>query len=147
MPPQVANYPSAILGNLPRSTPANRLAVRFLKSRRNSVLDIPSQLKSAAGIVDGFREQTQPVHSFLSYAQEYWLFHTKEFKPGRVVGVTLSQRLIDGEVKTVKKPWAPDRYIEWIVQNEHWALINQNLTKLSNSPYAAYKAGNLLLNS
>lgn len=46
--------------------------------------------------MDEFKEQTQPNHPFLPYAQEYWLFHTKEYMPARIMGVDLWYSLIDG---------------------------------------------------
>lgn len=102
--PQVELYPSAILsGSLPRSNIA-RLAVRLLRGRGNSRIDIHSQLKAAAGIVGEPKERTQPAHAFLPYAQEYWLFHTKELKPARLLGDHLWQSLIDGaDINAVSK--------------------------------------------
>lgn len=104
-----------------------------------------------AKIEGGSKEQTQPVHPFLSYAQEYWLFHTKFFKPASVAGYDLWQHLIDDEVETIELPWAPkkwqdfdDEYIEWIIQNEHWALIDRSLAKFIKEP-SHHAAANLLL--
>lgn len=160
MVPQENNYPSAILDkSLPQSNIANRLAVRLLKRRQNFRLDIPGQLKSATEIVIGpkeeFNQQEQQSHPFLSYAQEYWLFHTKEFGLDRTTGYTLWRRLLDEEVKTIDLPWAPKRwrdfeddYMFWILKNEHWALINRTLLKLAvqfRSPFDNYRATNLVL--
>lgn len=136
---QVKSYPSAMIGrSLPRSDIVNRLAVRLLKNRPSSTLDVHSQLRKAAGILDGSKEETaQPAHLFLSYAQEYWLFHTISFKPAIVAGYPLWKRLIDGKVDIVQLPWAleskldfGDEYMNWITQIEHFALINHSLVEL-----------------
>lgn len=87
--PQAIDYPSAILESLPRSNFANRLAVKLLKTRKDPGLDVQGHLKIAAGIVDESKKQTQPAHSLLSYAQEYWLHHTKSFRPGKAAGYIL----------------------------------------------------------
>ena len=134
--PQVINYPLAILGGLSRSSIANKLAVRLLKSRGDSRIDIQSQLRTAAGIVDRSKEPTQPSHFFLSYAQEYWLFHTKAFGPGRVpdsANYYQWRNLVDGRVNVVKMPrqWTEHNNesmktierMKWSIQIEHWALI------------------------
>ena len=149
---QEKHYPSAILsGSLPRSNIANRLAVRILKSRGNTKLDFQSQLRTAAGIVSESKE-TQPAHSFFLYAQEYWLFHTKFFKPSRVAGYTLWQKLINGDhVRAIGLPWAPKKWhdfgydlMEWITQNEHWALIDQSLVTFTKNP-SHYEATKFLI--
>ena len=149
--PQLANYPSAILESLPRSSFANRVAVKLLKSRESFKVDIHSQLKTAAGIVGESNDFTEGSHPFLSYAQEYWHIHTKAFRPTRAQGYTLWNRLIDGEVKTIELPWAPkkwhafgDEYMKWIIQNEHWALIYRTLFKFATSPID-YKAAEPIL--
>lgn len=135
---QPRNYPSAILGgSLPQSNIANRLAVRLLKNRESPRLDIHSQLKIAAGIVDRSGDQLQLAHPFLQYAQDYWLFHTRAFRLTRVPGYHLWRCLIDENAKKiVDLPWAPenwldfgDKYMTWIMQNEHWALIDRTLAR------------------
>ncbi|MCJ1461962.1 hypothetical protein MMC07_000562 [Pseudocyphellaria aurata] len=137
---QSRHFPSAILGgSLPRSNIANRLAVRLLKNREGPTLDIHSQLKVAAGIVDRSEDQHQLAHSFLQYAQDYWLFHTRAFRTTRVPGYHLWQCLIDENFdKIIDLPWAPenwhdlgDKYMTWIMQNEHWALIKQTVARIA----------------
>lgn len=99
---RVKDYPSAILGaSLPQSNIANRLAGRLMKGVGDSELDIDSQFKKAAGILDGSNEQVQTAHIFLPYAQEYWLFQTRFSRPARVVEYSLWQCLIDGKINTI----------------------------------------------
>ena len=112
--PQAINYLSIVQGSLPQSSFANRLAVKLLRSRRNFKLDIHSQMKSAAIIMEETKAEAQTAHFFLSYAQEYWLFHTKSYNPSRVAGSALWQRLINEEVETIKLPWtSSDEKIRW----------------------------------
>ena len=136
--PQAINYPSAILGSLSQSNVANKLAVKLLKSMGDSRLDIQNQLKTAAGLLDESKEQTQTAYSFLPYAQEYWLFHTKAFTPGRFRGYSLWKRLAEGKVGTVRLPWESTAHInggiewmKWSLQNKHWALIDQGLVEIN----------------
>ena len=145
-PPGI-NYPSAILGDISGSSFANRLAVRLLKNRRNPGFDIRSQLRVAAGIVDESKEQDQVAHAFLSYAQEYWLFHTKAFT-NESVSYTLWLRLIDGEVNTVKLPleWTMHKAerinmierMRWSTHNEHSALINRIVERITWGQHQQY---------
>lgn len=134
---QAINYPSAILGGLSRSSITNKWAVRLLKSRGDSRIDIQSQLRTAAGILDGSKEPAQPAHFFLSYAQEHWLFHTKAFAPGRIPTYANYRQwanLVDGWVDAVKMPlqWTEQNNkrmemierMKWSIQNENWALIH-----------------------
>ena len=151
MLPQVVNYPSAILGSLPGPSFANKWAMRLLKSRGDSTLDIHKLLKTAAGVVPGSKERTQSAHPFLSYAQEYWLIHTKSFHCRTHPTYLLWQRLINEEVKMIKLPWAPkkwnefgDEYMEWIIQNKHWALIGKSLVDFSKGQGHAVPARILL---
>ncbi|MCJ1463906.1 hypothetical protein MMC07_002515 [Pseudocyphellaria aurata] len=138
MVPQLKNYPSAILdGILTQSNLANKLAMKILKSRGGSRVDIHHQLGTAARIAGGSK-QVPLAHPFFPYAQEFWLFHTKAFSPTRVAEYSLWQRLIDGRAAIIELPWSPkkwydfdDEYLKWIIQNEHWALIDLSLARLT----------------
>ena len=149
--PHIDNYPSAILGSLSEPNVASRWAMRLLRSKRDSRLDIHVPLKSAAGVVDRPKEPIRSAHPFLLYAQDYWLFHTKLFHLTTKPRFDLWKRLIGGEVETVKLPWAPkkwddfgDECMEWIIQNKHWALIDQSVQKFARDPNPG-KAARLLL--
>jgi ankyrin repeat protein len=130
-PSQSINLPSAILsGTLPRSKTANKLALRLLKARGDTKYDILPQLREAASLARESNKQIQQEYSFLSYAQEYWLFHSKRFERSREKSYSLWRRLVTGTVSTVKPPWAPEYwsdlgfgFLQWMVQNEHGALL------------------------
>ncbi|MCJ1426002.1 hypothetical protein MMC29_003904 [Sticta canariensis] len=133
------NYPSAILrGSLPQSN-INRLAVRFLRSKKSSRFDLQSQLKTAVQIVDRSEKPTPQAHSFLPYAQEHWLFHTKMFKPTRVPVYNLLKRLVHKEVETVESPRALDRLLQFdddlvaFARNlKHFSVLSRALDLLLN---------------
>ncbi|MCJ1465075.1 hypothetical protein MMC07_003691 [Pseudocyphellaria aurata] len=133
--------PSAILGgSVSRSNLATRLAVRLLKSRETPSLDIHGRLRTVAGIGD-HKEQIKPAHAFLPYAQDYWLFHTKFFRSARESGYRLWIRLVQGKVGMIELPWESnedvgDGYMEWILQNEHWALINRTISQIAKDALA-----------
>jgi ankyrin repeat protein len=128
---QAVDVPSAILrGTLPRSKIVNKLALRLLKSRGDAEYDIFSQLQEAAGHATEFKNRIRREHSFLSYAQEYWLFHSKSFEPTREISYPLWRRLVTGVVGTVRLPWTPEDWsdlgfelLKWTVENEHGALL------------------------
>jgi hypothetical protein len=137
---QSINLPAAILsGTLPRSQIANKLALRLLKARGDTKYDIYPQLKEAASLARESNQQIQQEYSFLSYAQEYWLFHSKRFEPSREKSYPLWRRLVTGSVSTVKLPWAPEDWsdlgfesFQWTVENEHGALLYLTLSRLEN---------------
>jgi ankyrin repeat protein len=145
---QSINLPSAILsGTLPRSKTANKIALRLLKARGDTKYDILPQLQEAASLTREPNKQMQQEYSFLSYAQEYWLFHSKRFERSREKSYSLWRRLVTGSVSTVKLPWAPENWanlgfalLRWMVRNEHGALLylifdgleNRNAANIGN---------------
>jgi ankyrin repeat protein len=137
---QSINLPSAILsGTLPRSKTANKIALRLLKARGDTKYDILPQLQEAASLTREPNKQMQQEYSFLSYAQEYWLFHSKRFERSREKSYSLWRRLVTGSVGTVKLPWAPENwanlgfaFLRWMVRNEHGALLYLIFDRLEN---------------
>lgn len=68
------------------------------------------------------------------------------FKTAREREYTLWQRLIDKKVETVELPWAPndwrdfgEKYIRWITQNGHWALIDRSVVEVGKFPIVKMK--------
>ena len=93
----------------------------------------------AAGLVGESNKQIQQEYSFLSYAQEYWLFHSKRFEPNREKSYPLWRRLVTGVISTVKLPWAPEdwsdlgfEFLQWTLQNEHGALLYPTFALLND---------------
>jgi hypothetical protein len=116
---------------------ANKLALRLLKIKGDTTYDIYPQLKEAACLAEESNKQIQQEYSFLSYAQEYWLFHSKRFEPNREISYPLWRRLVIGSVRTVKLPWTPEDWIDlgfnffqWIEQNDHGALLYLTFDRL-----------------
>lgn len=166
LPRSRSNSSEMLEGSRPRYHIANRFEARLPKSNRrftfrsiwggseaseptireNSRPETHSRLKAIPENEVGFKERTRRAHPFLSYAQDYWLFHTKFFKPARVRGYDLWQDLIDGEVETIELPWQDydNGCIKWIIQNEHWALIDRSLLKFTKEP-SHHTAAKLLL--
>lgn len=78
--------------------------MKLLKILEDSGFDIQSQLKIAAGIVEGSKKETLSAYHFLLYAQEYWLFHTKASTSGEVACYPLWLHLAGGTINTVRLP-------------------------------------------
>jgi ankyrin repeat domain-containing protein 50 len=141
---QSINLPSAILsGTFPRSKIAQKLALRLLKAGEDTKYDIYPQLEEVASLARESNKQIQQDYSFLSYAQEYWLFHSKQFEPSREKSYPLWHRLVTGSVSTAKLPWAPEdwsdlgfEFLQWTVQNEHGALLYLIFNQLGKSNIA-----------
>lgn len=96
------NLASAILNSsLPQTNVANRLALRYLKSRRYSRAEIRGQLEIAAGCAA--EEFSHQNYAFLSYARDNWLYHTKHLDDlygSKVYNLWI--HLIQGQVNTVE---------------------------------------------
>ena len=128
-PPQKPNYSSDIIRScLSQNNMAGRLTLKFLKTRGEQGYDITSYLEQMR---PSAHHETQKDYAFLSYAQEFWLLHTKSIDSSRGDVYRLWCRLLDGEVTVVSLPWAPetwdqlgDDFINWMVKREHRAVLN-----------------------
>ena len=119
-------------GTLPQSNPVNKLALKYLKSRRDKNCDVRLRLEDIArlSVQPGRTGPAVEEFHFLAYARDYWLFHTKAYRSTRTRGVyTLWCNLVDGRVNIVDLPWAPenssevgDELVNWITQENHEAL-------------------------
>lgn len=128
----VAKVPLSIVEkSLPKSSIAKNLALKLLRSRPDADSNIR---RSLVDIIDESKKQSEE-HSFLSYAQEFWIHHIHSFdlsKEGRIN--FLWKRLISGEVDTVKLSWNSieqlgqnEHYIRWMFENKHRHLLNNVL--------------------
>ena len=126
--PKVNNYPSDILSRTLPPGMKTKLTLRLLKMKRASSHDYRSLLEETARKVEPSKLQIPPEYHFLAYAREYWLQHSKLFGISKEDTCTWWKRLVDGGSTAVDLPWTtPDSCTEWIVQNEHWALIMRAL--------------------
>lgn len=137
--PQKINLSSVILGSSlpPRANITSRLALKFLKSRGDSRVDIRHQLEEAAGLAAASKDEPHQDYSFLSYARDFWLYHTKSLDQNARKTHRLWIRLVSGQLTTVQLPWDPaegrfdPKLREYIIRNEHWALLCEHF--MSNS--------------
>ena len=95
--------------SLPHSTRSSSLARKLLKNRKMTGYDVGRDLEKVAGFTRNSKVQPQHANSFLSYAQEQWLFHcqaisfSNDWKWFRLLA-----RLIDGDIRTVELPWTSE---------------------------------------
>ena len=121
------------------------LARKLLKNRKMPGYDVGRDLERVAGFKRDQQMRSLETHSFLSYAQEHWLFHTESFcdtfrgsREARCVD--LWKRLIEGHVPTVDLPWTSQdafaltpRFLSLVAQSHHpelvsyvcWRLVSQ----------------------
>ena len=134
------DIPSKVVRNsIPQSTVAGRLALSYMKVRRTSDHDITGSFKIAMDRSGGHQDSFPQSHSFLAYAQEFWLYHTRERVPNihnndnhkRYSGVIehMFKRLVNSQISIVKLPWTreewlslDDKVMKWIIDNRHQSL-------------------------
>ena len=110
----------------------NKVAIQLLKASRPSKYNLQHQLQKAANAAQEPRgEQT---FTFLSYARDYWLYHSRDFRKASVMNeksLSLWAHLVEG-IPSLSLPWAPEssdslgpRLLKWIIDNQHGALLHQ----------------------
>ncbi|MCJ1354068.1 MAG: hypothetical protein MMC33_004055 [Icmadophila ericetorum] len=137
-PPQKINYsPLVLKSSLPTDSIASRLALKYLKTRGVSGYDMTHQPEERK---EQTEHQAQKAHSFIPYAQEFWLFHTKFLNWNQSGVQQLWRRLLNGAVQSMSLPWAPeawidlgDSFVEWIVEAEHGPVLNLVVKKFEQT--------------
>ena len=136
--------PEGILGTtLPSGDVLTKLALLHLRAKGKSKRDISHQLEETAQKVNS-KFQMQVQNHFLDYATEFWLQHSKYFEPSKIKEgdvYELWKHLVDGDSKL---PWTKGsytEYLEYMIQNEHWALITRTLNLLAASKKNVLKSG------
>ena len=117
---------------LPKSEVVNKMALAMLRGRKMPGKDSGLNVGINANLLGENNTQTREVFPFLLYCQEFWLYHSKNFHNPKLHGIQqykLWYRLVDGLVKTVEPPWAPEhlidvgeRFIGWVMKNHHYSL-------------------------
>lgn len=129
--PYAANVPSFVVKSaLSKHEVVNRMALAILRGRKTPGNDSGPDLQKNANILREKNIESQETFSFLSYCEEYWLYHSKnihESEHDRVY--TLWNRLVDGTVRTIEMPWSLEKQgdldkssIAWLTKNRHAAL-------------------------
>jgi len=111
-------------------TSVSKMALKLLGNKKTAGVNLEAQLKEVANEMRAFHEETPQKHTFLAYATEFWLSHSKRFERNEQVAYDLWLRLLDNRVTVVTLPWAPEhwshlgeRFLAWTIDNEHWALF------------------------
>ena len=131
----ISSIPSVVLKEtLPHRTLGNKIALALLQRQRKSSNALSRPLEEASGDTEAFRRrQIQTQYSFLSYAREFWLEHTKSATElsSQMVGVSwcnlINDENLPGSSKSI--PWTyedwnngADTVIIWIIEQHHYFL-------------------------
>ncbi|KAK5188794.1 hypothetical protein LTR99_007256 [Exophiala xenobiotica] len=123
---QASTLPSAIVRRVLPPSIIRRMALKRLKGEAQVEYDLPAQLKRVMDLSAENRDDGQLGQTFLTYAQEYWLFHSRRFSPDTGV-YNLWRGLVNGQKPTASPPWrqAGGQTVdlwEWAVLNDHRAI-------------------------
>ena len=138
--------PQSILSRtLTQSKLSTRMALRLLRSKGSSNYGLYHQSESITKPAQEYRESMEQSGSFVSYAQETWLFHSRNFFPGEVKSYTLWSRLISGS-RDVKLSWSKEDWrdldvniLNWIAKHQHGALLYEIIGHSDSSAERAQK--------
>ena len=138
---------SAVLkGNLPQASQFMKRTQKLLKGRGEFNRDISRTLEEAfyATRPKSYRESE---NDFKDYAQDNWLYHSRLFTSEIENNVyDWWVRLIEGNTDVVKLPWtSQNSKINWMVHDEHWALISHTLDHLLSTKPSDFSAIGLCL--
>ncbi|KAI9767041.1 MAG: hypothetical protein M1840_006000 [Geoglossum simile] len=105
--------------------------VQLGASRNAGEIDVERQLYDAAGVKDpGPFEKLQAAYALFPYASEYWIYHSSDFSERYTGTWRLWSNLLLTENSFAHMPWAFDEWtrrtqsvIQWIIQNDHCALL------------------------
>ena len=123
--------PLAILkSGLPSNTIANKLVSRLAKFRTVSGHNTIHQLEKVG---HKSKQNHRENHTFLAYAQSFWLEHTKLLNHSHGEVFHLWRQLLDGTRKTIGPasfPWSPEDwmalkhgFLDWAIRNRHETLL------------------------
>ena len=128
----IASIPSTVLKEtLPHRTLGNKIALALLQRQYKSGSAVSRPLEDTLGDTEAFRKQRmQEQYSFLSYAREFWLEHTKSAtglisqNPRRLWSNLINDANLPGPSTSV--PWTyedwtngADTVIDWIIKRNH----------------------------
>ena len=127
----IASIPSMILKEtLPHRTLGNKIALALLQRQHKSSNALSRPLEEASGDTEAFRRQRiQEQYSFLLYAREFWLEHTK-FATGlssQSPPILWSNVINDANLPSIGwtyEDWTngAKSVIDWIIEQSHWLL-------------------------
>ena len=124
---------------LPQSSLSKKIALRLLRSEGNSNYDLQRHLESTMSLTQASRESMEQIYSFMSYAQENWLFHSRNFVADKGKSYTLWIRLINGEQGT-RTPWSEEDWhdlgsniLQWTAKAQHGALLYEMICRSEDS--------------
>ena len=131
----IAGIPSTVLKEtLPHRILGNKIALALLQRQHKSGNAISRQLEEASGDTEAFRrQQIREQYSFLAYAREFWLEHTKSAtelisqSPGRLWSNLINDANLPGPSTSI--PWTYEDWtngaesvMDWMIERKHCFL-------------------------
>ena len=139
----INSIPSMVLKEaLPHRTLGNKIALALLQRQHKPTNDVSRLLEEASGDTEAFRrQQIQEQYSFLSYAREYWLEHTKSATElsSQMLG-RLRFNFIEANLPgpSTSIPWTHEDWnngartvIDWIIELNHCFLIPMMISDMT----------------
>ena len=128
-------YPAEVVKQtLPQGNLASKLALSYLKDRKFSSTSVHRQLKNTAEVSNS--QQSHPYHTFLGYAREFWLIHTKRITNASPEALRLWSRLIVNDNDINDRPWTTldwetlgTKVLQFVVDNDHEVLLRHILAR------------------
>lgn len=112
---------------------------KFWWSKSAQKFDMSSLSSYAKPDPAGWNRKVQTQYAFLAYAREYWLAHSSEFNLETATW-KLWKNLVESENSMAERPWAMTEWrsqsrsiSQWIVENNHYALLSLWLSALTIS--------------
>ena len=148
----ISSIPSAVLKEtLPHRTLGNKIALALLQRQRKSSNALSRPLQEASGDTEAFRRrQIQEQYSFLSYAREFWLEHTKSATElsSQMMGGSWSNLInevnLPGTSKSISwtyEDWksGSKTVINWIIEHNHYFLAQLMMVAHVDLPEEAFQ--------
>ena len=155
-PFQVAHLPEVIESSTRDFKIVSKLALSYMKAKRRNIHKFGLTFDAATNTGTEHRDFSQQEYSFLAYAREFWLNHTRERYDWNNVNEEDSKvrysrlkrldsmfyRLTSGEMPTVDLPWTreewlsfDDKIMEWTIDNHHEWLLEYSINSHMETIY------------
>lgn len=148
----ITSIPSMVLKEaLPHRTLGNKIALALLQRQQKSSNALSRPLGEASGDTEAFRRrQIQEQYSFLAYAREFWLEHTKsatELSSQMVAGSwrnLINDTNLPGPSTSILwtyEDWKSDAktVIDWIIEQNHCFLAQLRINSRVGLPEETFQ--------
>ena len=148
----ITSIPSMVLKEtLPHRTLGNKIALALLQRQHKSSNAVNRSLEEASGDTEAFRKQKiQDQYSFLLYAREFWIEHTKSATElnSRILGGLWSNLINDANLPgpSTSISWTYEDWksgaqtvIDWVIEQHHYLLAQLMMVSHVDLPERAFQ--------